>query len=103
MRALVVAATLALASCANLSETVIRRTGDGGLVIRSGKDVKMETLAIDVAPGQRYFVKITGYSSHANAEAIAAQAAREAAVAEGAIRALERGIAIGARAVASVP
>lgn len=97
-------ALLALAcGCANVTTTKIYRGTDGALRIESGKDVKMETLTIDVAPGNRYVVKITGYSSNANVDVIQAQSARETAIAAGAIQAIEAGIKIGAKAALPVP
>ncbi len=104
MRSLVVLGCLLLAGCmTNVTTTTLRRTPDGGFVLSSGKDVKMETLTINVAPGNRYVVKITGYSSNANVDVIQAQSAREAAIAAGAIQAIEAGIKIGAKAVVPLP
>lgn len=90
-------------ACANVTTTKIYRGPDGELRLESGKDVQIGEVVIDVAPGDRYVVKMKDYSSNANVDVITAQSAREAAIAAGAIQAIEAGIKIGAKAVVPVP
>lgn len=95
-----VLASLLLASCVNVTTMKMKmRLPDGRVVeISSGKDVKIGSVTLNVEPGPRYVLKLTDYSSSANVDAINAQSMREAAAIDGAIKAVERGVAIGAKA-----
>lgn len=65
---------------ANVTETTIERSKTDGVKIRSGKDVKFEEMSWRETVGSNVVVdvKVKGYDSRTNVEAIKAQGQREA-------------------------